>query len=221
MKKTLILLLLCLALLSGCYVHTQVEAQGGRLPADLSAAVVVVDLRDRVGLTEAQAADLEREAVQTLISRGVPSVSVAEAAGGPAPKDLRDLLRRRDYSTLLQIFVTSWGSKVEVLSTSAGPSVGTLQTGPDTSFYRPGSIEESEYRGPVTTYKEVAITASLLDLRDDHTLWSAEVSSRPVVSGRSCLYHAFNRSLQLDDLARRCFTRLAEEFPRYPAATSY
>jgi hypothetical protein len=220
MKGPLILLLLCLALLPGCYVHTQVEAQGGRLPADLSATVVVVDVRDSVGLTEDQVADLERDAVQTLTSRGVPSVSVAEATGAPAPKDPRDLLKRRDYLTLLDIVVTSWGSKVEVLSTSTGPSVGTLQTGPDTTFYRPGSIEESEYRGPTTTYKEVGMTASLLDLRDDRTLWSAEITSRPVVAGRSCLYHNFNRSLQYEDLARRCFTRLAEEFPRPPAASS-
>jgi hypothetical protein len=213
-------LLLCLALLSGCYVHTQMESQGGRLPADLSAAVVVVDVRDRVGLTEAQVADLERDAVQILTNRGVPSVSLTEATGGPAPKDPRDLLKRRDYLNLLEIVVTSWGSKVEVLSTSAGPSVGTLQTGPDTTFYKPGSIEEPEYRGPTTSYKEVGMTASLLNLRDDHTLWSAEITSRPVIVGRSCLYHKFNRSLQYEDLARRCFARLAEEFPRPPVAKS-
>jgi len=220
MKETPILMLLCLALLPGCYVHTQIEMQGGQLPADLSTAVLVVDVRDRVGLTEAQVADLERDAVEALIRQGVPSVSLPEATGGPAPANSRELLKGREYPALLEIAVTSWGSKIETLSTSAGPSVGTLQSGPDTSFYRPGSIEESEYRGPTTTYKEVAITASLLDLREDRTLWSAEVSSRPVVAGRSCLYHNFNRGLQYEDLARRCFTRLAEEFPRPRGAKS-
>jgi hypothetical protein len=220
MKGTLILLVLCLALLPGCYVHTQMEVQGGRLPADFSAAVLVFDVRDRVGLTEAQVADLEQDAVQTLTRRGVRSVSLAEATGGPPPGNPRDILKRRHYLALLEIAVTSWGSKIEILSTSAGPSVGTLQTGPDTSFYKPGSIEEAEYRGPTTTYKEVGITASLLDLQSDRTLWSVEIIARPAVIGRSCLYHNFNRGLQYEDLARHCFTRLAAEFPRPPAATS-
>jgi len=220
MKGTLILLILCLAILPGCYVHTQMEVQGGRLPADLAGAALVVEVSARVGLSEAQVADLEQDAVQALTRRGVRSVSLAEATAGPAPGNPRDLLKRREYAALLEIAVTSWGSKIEVLSTSAGPSVGTLQTGPDTSFYRPGSIEEAEYRGPTTTYKEVGITASLLDLRDDRTLWSAEISARPAVIGRSFLYHRFNSSLQYEDLARRCFTRLAEEFPRPTAATS-
>jgi len=220
MKGTLILLLLCLALLPGCYVHTQMEVQGGRLPADLSAAVLVVDVRDRVGLTEAQVADLEQDAVQTLTRRGVRSVSLAEATGGPPPGNPRDILKRRHYLALLEIAVTSWGSKIEILSTSAAPSVGTLQTGPDTSFYKPGSIEEAEYRGPTTTYKVVGITVSLLNLQDDRTLWSAEIIARPAVIGRSFLYHNFNRGLQYEDLARQCFTRLAEEFPRPTVATS-
>ena len=218
MKGTMILLLLCLALLPGCYVHTEMEVQGGRVPDDFSAAVLVVDVRDRVGLSEAQVADLEQDAVQTLTSRGVRSVSFAEAAGGPAPGNPKDLLKRRAYPALLEITVTSWGSKIQILSTSAGPSVGTLQTGPDTSFYKPGSIEEAEYRGPTTTYKEVGITASLLDLQGDHTLWSVEIIARPAVIGRSFLYHNFNRGLQYEDLARHCFTRLAAEFPRPPAA---
>ena len=218
MKGTLILLLLCLATLPGCYVLTQLEAPGGRLPADLSGGALVVEVRDRVGLTEAQVADLEQDAVQALTKRGVRSVTFAEATGGPAPGNPRDRLKRRDYTALLEIAVTSWGSKIEILSTSAGPSVGTLQTGPDTSFYRPGSIEEAEYRGPTTTYKEVGITASLLDLRDDRTLWSAEINARPAVIGRSWLYHNFNDRLQYEDLARRCLTRLAEEFP-LPTAT--
>lgn len=220
MRSTLILLLLCPAFLPGCYVLTQMDVQGGRLPADLSGAVLVVDVRDRVGLTEAQVADLEQDAVQTLTRRGVRSMTPAEAIGGPAPGNPKDLLKRRDYSALLEIAVTSWGSKTEILSTSAGPSVGTLQTGPDTSFYKPGSIEEGEYRGPTATYKEVGITASLLDLRDDRTLWSAEIVARPAVIGRSCLYQNFNRGLQFEDLARHCFTRLAEEFPRPTAARS-
>jgi hypothetical protein len=220
MKGTLLVLLLGLAILPGCYVHTQMDVQGGRLPADLSGAVLVVEVRHHLGLTEAQVADLEQDAVQALTRRGVRSVSLAEATGGPAPGNPRDRLKRRDYTALMEIAVTSWGSKIEVLSTSAGPSVGTLQTGPDTSFYRPGSIEEAEYRGPTTTYKEVAITASLLDLRDDRTLWSAEINARPAVIGRSCLYHNFNDRLQYEDLARRCFTRLAEEFPPSTAAKS-
>jgi hypothetical protein len=190
------------------------DVQGGRLPADLSAAVLVVDVRDRVGLSEAQVADLEQDAVQALTRRGVRSVSLAEAAGGPAPGNAKDLLKDGVYPAILEIDVTSWGSKIEILSTSAGPSVGTLQTGPDTSFYKPGSIEEAEYRGPTTTYKQVGITASLLNLQDDRALWSAEIIARPAVVGRSCLYHNFNRSLQYEDLARQCFTRLADEFPR-------
>jgi hypothetical protein len=220
MKGTVISLLLCLVLLPGCYVHTQMEGEGGRLPADFSADVLVVAVHDRVGLTEAQVADLEQDAVQALTRRGVRSVGLDEATGGPAPAHPKDLLKRRDYPALLEIIVTSWGSKIEVLSTSAGPSVGSLQTGPDTSFYNPGSIEESEYRGPTSTYKQVEITASLVDLRDDRPLWSAEFLARPAVIGRSCLYHNFNRSLQYEDLARHCFTRLAAELPRITAASS-
>jgi len=220
MKGTLILLLLCLALLPGCYVHTQMEAQHGRVPADFSADVLVVAVSDRVGLTEAQVADLEQDAVRTLAGRGVRSVSLAEAAGGPAPGNPTDLLKRRGYLALLEIAVTSWGSKIEILSTSAGPSVGTLQTGPDTSFYKPGSIEEAEYRGPTTTYREVGIMASLLDLLDDRRLWSAEIIARPAVIGRSFLYHNFNRGLQYEDLARHCFTRLAAELSRITPARS-
>jgi len=219
MKVTLILLVLCLAVLPGCYVHTQMDVQGGRLPADLSGAVLVVQVSNHVNLTATQVADLEQDVVQALAKRGVPSVSRAEVTGGPAPGNSRDRLKRLDYQALLEIAVTSWGSKIEILSTAAGPSVGSLQTGPDSSFYRPGSIEEVDYRGPATTYKEVGMTASLLDLRNDRTLWSAEISSRPAVVGRSFLYHHFNNGLQYEDLARRCFTRLAEEFPRPPAAT--
>ena len=218
MKGTLISLLLCLAVLPGCYVHTQMEVQRGRVPADFSADVLVVAVSDRVGLTEAQVADLEQDAVRALTGRGVRSVSLAEATGVPAPGNPTDLLKRRGYLALLEIAVTSWGSKIEILSTSAAPSVGTLQTGPDTSFYKPGSIEEAEYRGPTTTYKEVAITASLLDLQGDRTLWSGEIIARPAVIGRSFLYHNFNRGLQYEDLARQCFTRLAAEFPRPKAA---
>jgi hypothetical protein len=220
MKRTLILLLLGLALLPGCYVHTQMDVQGGRVPADFTGGTLVVDVRDRVGLTEAQVADLEQDAIQALTRRGVRSVSLAEATKGPATGNPRDRLRGFDYPALLEIAVTSWGSKIEILSTSAGPSVGTLQTGPDTSFYRPGSIEEGEYRGPTTTYKEVGITASLLDLQNDRSLWTADIIARPAVIGRSCLYHNFNRSLQFEDLARKCFTRLADEFPLPPATTS-
>jgi hypothetical protein len=220
MKGTLIFLLLCLVLLPGCYVHTQMEGEGGRVPGDFPAGALVVAVRDRVGLTEAQVADLEQDAVQALTRRGIRSVGLNEATGGPAPGDPKDLLKRRDYPALLEITVTSWGSKIEILSTAAGPSVGTLQTGPDTSFYKPGSIEEAEYRGPTTTYKEVGITASLLDLQGDRTLWSAEIVARPAVIGRSFLYHNFNRGLQYEDLARHCFTRLAAEFPRPQAARS-
>jgi hypothetical protein len=196
------------------------EGQGGRVPADFPAGVLVVAVRDRVGLTEAQVTGLEQDAVQTLTRRGIRSAGLNETTGGPAQGNPKDLLKRWDYEALLEITVTSWGSKIETLSTSAGPSVGTLQTGPDTSFYKPGSIEETEYRGPTTTYKEVGITASLLDLRSDRTLWSAEIVARPAVIGRSFLYHNFNRGLQYEDLARQCFTRLAAEFPRPTAARS-
>lgn len=214
MRGTMILLLVCLVLLPGCYVHTQVEAQGGRVPPDFSAEVLVVTVRDRAGLTESQVADLEHDAVNALTSRGIPTISLDEATGGPTPSNAKDLLKRRRYVALLEIAVTSWGSKLETLSTSATPSMGTPETEPDTSFFKPGSIEQSEYPGPTTSYKEVGMTASLLDLQDDRVLWSGEFLARPAVIGRSFLYHHFNRKLRFEDLARHCFTRLAAELPR-------
>ena len=220
MKKPITVMLLCLTLLPGCYVRTQVEMQEGRVPPHFAPKVLVVAVHDRVGLTEPQVADLEQNALQALTSRGIRSVSLSEATGSTAPANAKDLLKRGDYPALLEITVTSWGSRIENLSTIAGPSVGTLQTEPDTSFFRPGSIEQSEYPGPSTTYKEVGMTASLLDLQDDRILWSAEFNARPAVVGRSFLYHRFNRNLQYEDLAQHCLARLAAELPKIgPART--
>jgi hypothetical protein len=213
MKVRALSLLVCLLLLPGCYVLTQVEAQGGTVPPDFSSRTLVVAVRDRVGLTESQVVGVEQDAVQALTARGIESVSLNEATGA-RPGDARDLLKRRDYRALLEIVVTSWGSKLETLSTSAVPSVGTLETDPDTSFFKPGSIERSEYSGPTASYKEVRLKASLLDLQGDRVIWSAEFTARPAVVGRSFLYHRFNQNLRYEDLARDCLGKLARELPR-------
>lgn len=217
MKVRALSLLVGLLLLPGCYVLTQVEVQGGVVPPDFSTQTLVVAVRDRVWLTESQAAELEQNAVQTLTARGIPSISLNEVTGAQ-PGEARALLKRRDYRALLEIVVTSWGSKPETLSTSAGPSVGTLETDPDTSFFKPGSIEQSEYSGPTTSYKEVGLKASLLDLQGDRVLWSGECTARPAVVGRSFLYHRFNRNLRYEELAQDCLGRLARELPRIQTA---
>jgi hypothetical protein len=217
MKMSALSFLVCLLLLPGCYVHTQVEVQGGAVPPDFSGQTLVVTVRDRAGLTESQAAELEQDAVHALSTRGIHSIPLDEATGGQ-PGDARDLLKRRDYRALFEIVVTSWGSKLETLSTSAGPSIGTLDTDRGTSFYKPGSIEQSEYPGPTTSYKEVGLKASLLDLQGDRVLWSGECTASPAVVGRSFLYHRFNRNLRYEELAQDCLRRLAEELPRIQPA---
>jgi hypothetical protein len=210
-------LVACLLLLPGCYVRTQVEVQERTVPPDFSSQALVVTVHDRVGLTESQVGELEQAAVRALTARGIQAVPLDEATGGH-PGNARDLLKQRDYRALLEIVVTSWGSKLQTLSTAAGPSVGTLETDTDTSFYKPGSIEQSEYSGPTASYKEVGLKASLLDLQSDRVVWSGECSAQPGLIGRSPLYRYFNRSLKYENMAQDCLGRLAKELPRLQPA---
>jgi hypothetical protein len=203
----------CLLFLPGCYVHTQVEVQGGALPPDLSGQTLVVTVRDAQGLTESQVGELEQTAVQALSTRRIRGISLNEASGGQ-PGDAKDILKQRGYRTLFAIAVTSWGSKLQTLFTSASPSIGTPDTDTDTSFYKPGSIDQSEYSGPTTSYKEVGLKVSLVDLQGDHLVWSGECTSSPGIVGRSFLYKHFNGSLRYEELARDCLEKLAKELPR-------
>jgi hypothetical protein len=212
--------ILSLLLLSGCYVRTNLRVQTDRVPQGFSSPALVIAVSDSVGLSEDQLSKLREDALQAFTDRGLPCTSLEEAVGTSSMENPGELLKGRGYRALLEIRITSWGSKTETLADVTTPSVESVQTSRDSSFFPPGSFEESQHPGPTTSYKEVEMSASLLDVREGRVLWSARVTSRPVLAGRSFLYHQFNKSLRYEDLAQRCLLELSEDFPRIrPAAT--
>jgi hypothetical protein len=213
-KMRAVLAVLCLMVVSGCYVRTNLRVRSDRVPENYLSPVLVIAVSDKVGLAENQLTELQQEALQAFRDRGVECTTLQEAIGTSAAKNPGELLKSKGYRALLEIVITSWGSKTEILPDLAGPSVDSMDTSRDSSMFQPGSIEESQYPGPSTSYKEVDMTGSLLDVELDRVLWSAEISSRPLLAGRSFLYHRFNRSLHYEDLARRCLAKLVDRFPR-------
>ncbi|MEJ2363197.1 MAG: hypothetical protein P8075_13400 [Deltaproteobacteria bacterium] len=205
---------ICLLFLSGCYVSTNVKVQNRQLPADFSAPVLVVTVQDKTGLESDQLNQLEQNALQALNDKGINSVSLQEAVGDADPDKAIRLLLDRDYSALLKIVIDFWGSKTAVLPDPVLTSVDRSDTGPGSgSSFRPPSSLDYEESMPSTrsSYKEVDITAYLTDLQSSQLAWSARVSARPAVVGRSWLYHSFNSSLKYDKLADRCLKKIAGE----------
>ena len=209
--------LVCLLLLSGCYVSTSVKVKNGQLPADFSAPVLVVTVQEKTGLDRNHLALLEENALQALTDKGINSVTLLDAVGKDDPDIATKLLLLKDYGALLKIVIDSWGSKTEVLQDPILTSVGSSDTGPEpgSTFRQPSSIDYDEsVRGPESSYKEVGMVGYLTDLQSSRLVWSARVNARPAVVGRSCLYHRFNRSLEYDDLANRCLRKIAGELGR-------
>jgi hypothetical protein len=206
--------IICLLLLSGCYVSTNINVQNRRLPADFSAPVLVVTVQDKTGLDRNHLSVLEENAVQALNQKGINSVSLGEAVGEDDPDKATKLLLIKDYQALLKIVIDFWGSKTEVLQDPVFPSVDRSESGPrpGPTFDPSSSIDYQEsVPGPTSSYKEVDMVGYLTDLQSSRPLWSAQVNARPAVVGRSCLYHSFNRGLEYDGLANRCLKKIAEE----------
>ena len=209
--------LVCLLLLGGCYVSTSVKVQNNQLPADFSAPVLVVTVQGKTGLDSNHLALLEENALQALTDKGINSVTLYQAVGEDAPDKGTELLLASDYRALLKIVIDFWGSKTEVMQDPILTSVGSSDSGPraGSTFRPPTSIDYNEsVPGPSSDYKEVAMVGYLTDLQSSQLVWSARVNAKPVVVGRSCLYHSFNRSLEYDDLANRCLKKIAGELGR-------
>ena len=213
----LLVTLIWLLLLNGCYVSTSIKSQTRQLPADFSAPVLVVTVQDKTGLDSNYLALLEEGALQALIDKGINPVTLPQAVGEDDPYKATKLLLAEDYRALLKIVIEFWGSKTEVLQESVPTSVGSSDTGPESgsTFRSPSSIYQDEsVPGPESSYKEVVMAGYLTDLQSSRLVWSARVNSRPAVVGRSCLYHSFNRSLEYDNLANRCLKKIAGELGR-------
>ncbi len=212
MKKKLAVppVLLLFLLQSGCYISTNIKTRSHYLPADFSAPVLVVTLQDKIGLGHEQLATLEQDALEALTAKGIKSITLSEAIGDTAAGNEIEQLRSNDYRALLKIVIDFWGSRTEVLRDPVPPTVESIDTDRGSSFHRPTDIDYGETRpGPTSSYKEVMMVGSLMDLKTNRPVWSGRLNARPGVVGRSFLYHRFNRSLEHDALARRCFRKLA------------
>ena len=206
--------IVCLLLLSGCYVSTNVKVQKGQLPADFSAPVLVVTVQDKTGLDSDQLSLLEENVLQALNEKGINSVSLQEAVGEDDPDKAIKLLLDKNYRALLKIVIDFWGSKTKVLQDPIFPSVDRSETGPKpgATFDPSSSIDyQGSVPGPTSSYKEVDMVGYLTDLQSSQPVWSVRVSAGPAVVGRSWLYHSFNSSLKYDQLADRCLNKIAAE----------
>ena len=168
--------IICLLLLSGCYVSTSVKVQNRQLPADFSAPVLVVTVQEKTGLDSNQLALLEENALQALTEKGINSVTLYEAVGEDDPDNATKLLLVKNYGALLKIVIDFWGSKTEVLQDPVFPSVDRSDSGPKpgSTFHPPSSIDYQEsVPGPRSSYKEVDMVGYLTDLQSSQLVWSA------------------------------------------------
>ncbi len=214
MKTRLVATLWCMFLSAGCYVSTSFEADRNQLPANFSAPVLVVTVQDTVGLQKGLLAELEQDALAALSERDIRSVTLYEAVGDTDSSAAVEMLRRMDYRALLIIDIHQWGSKTETLQDPVPTSVDNTDTGPasGSSFRPPMDIHSGEtVSGVESSYKEVAMVGSLTDLLTRRLIWSGRVDAKPIVVGRSFVYQKFNRDIKYEDLARRCFKKLAKE----------
>jgi hypothetical protein len=214
-RKLVFAALLLLFLQSGCYVSTNLKVKNRQLPADFSAPVLVITLQEKTNLGSEYLTPLEQGFLQVLNEKGVNSVTLSQALDKSDQDRATTLLLQNDYRAFLRVVIDSWGSRSEVLPDRIPPSVESIQTDRDSTFYPPGAIDGGgQQPGPTSSYKEVAMSAYLTDLRTNRIVWSGRVNARPAVVGRSCLYHRFNRSLEYDELAGRCFRKIAQELSR-------
>ena len=158
---------------------------------------------------------LEQNILQALTAEGINTVTLNQALAGAEQDGATELLLKNDYRAFLKVVLDSWGSRSKVLPDPVPPSIDSIQKDRDSSFYPPGAIDGGrEQPGPTSSYKEVAMSAYLTDLRTNRIVWSGRVRAKPAVVGRSCIYHRFNRNLEYDDLAGRCFRKIARELGR-------
>jgi hypothetical protein len=214
-RKLVFAAILFLFLHSGCYVSTNLKVKNRQLPADFSAPVLVVTLREKTNLGQEYLTLLEQDVLQAPTEEGINTVTLNQAVDKSEQDRAAKLLLQNDYRALLKVVIDSWGSRSEVLPDAIPPSVESMQTDRGSTFYPPGAIDGGEERpGPTSSYKEVAMSAYLTDLQTNRIVWSGRVNARPAVVGRSCLYHHFNRNLEYDKLAGRCFRKIAGELSR-------
>ena len=214
-RKLVFAALLFLFLQSGCYVRTNLKVKNRQLPADFSAPVLVITLQEKTNLGQKYLTVLEQNILQALTAQGISTVTLSQALNGSEQDNATKLLLQNDYRALLKVVLDIWGSQSKVIPDPVPPSVDSIQKDRDSSFYPPGAIDGGrEQPGPTSSYKEVAMSAYLTDLQTNRIVWSGRVNARPAVVGRSCLYHRFNRNLEYDELAERCFRKIARELGR-------
>jgi hypothetical protein len=200
---------------SGCYVSTNLKVKNRHLPADFSAPVLVITLQEKTKLGQDYLTKLEQDFLKALAEKDINSVTLNQAVDRSKQDSTTKLLLQNDYSALLKVVIDSWGSRSEVLPDSVPPSVDSIHTDRGSTLYPPGAIDSGgTVPGPESSYKEVTMSAYLRDLRTNRIVWSGRASAKPAVVGRSCLYHRFNRNLEYDDLAGRCFRKIAKELGR-------
>ena len=214
-RKLVFAAFLFMFLQSGCYVRTNLKVKNRHLPADFSAPVLVITLQEKTNLGPEYLTLLEQDILQAITEKGINTVTLNQAVDGSEQEGATELLLQNDYRALLKVVIDSWGSRSEVLPDAIPPSVDSIQKDRGSTFYPPGAIDGGQQQpGPTSSYKEVAMSAYLTDLRTNRIVWSGQVNARPAVVGRSCLYHRFNRNLEYDELAGRCFRKIAKELGR-------
>ena len=214
MKSWVVVTTLCIFFLAGCYVKTSFETDTSHVPASFSAPVLVITVQDSLGLRRALLTELELDVSDALSARGIKSITLYEAVGETYSEDVVERLRSKDYRALLKIEINQWGSKRELLQDPVPTSVVDSDSGPDSgsSFRSPTAIDYGEsVPGPESSYKQVAMVGSLTDLLTSRLIWSGTFEAKPAVVGRSFIYHKFNREIRYEELAQRCFKRLAKE----------
>jgi hypothetical protein len=215
MKNSLTLVALFLLLQTGCFARTQLETESRHVPADFKTQVLVVTVEDKVGLDKGILIELEQNALEALSKRDLKSVTLYEATGKTDPSTASELLRQKDYRALLIIVVENWGSKSETLQDPVPTTVGGPVDDQSSDFRPPTAFDYGETRpGSSSSYKEVAMVGSLVDLPNNQVIWSGRVNAKPAVVGRSFIYHDYNRKLNYEDLANDCLRKLAKELSR-------
>jgi hypothetical protein len=217
-KKRLAAAIVCLLIHASCYVSTEVQVDSRQIPSGFYAPILVVTVQDKVGLDQAHLAELERNAIAIFTSRGISCVSLSDAIGPARSVNPYESLRKKDYRALLEVIIDFWGSKTKILLEPASPSVKSMDTDEGSMIYQPGSIERSEQPSTASSYKQVAMAGSLMDLQTKRVVWTGRAKAGPGLVGRSFIYHRFNRKLDYEELAKHCLRklagRLAEVWPK-------
>ena len=177
-RKLVFAAILCLFLQSGCYVSTNLKVKNRQLPADFSAPVLVITLQEKTNLGQEYLTVLEQDFLQALTEQGINTVTLNQAVDGSEQDGATELLLQNDYGALLKVVIDSWGSESKTLQDPVPTSVDSSDTGPasGSTFRPPASIDSGEtVPGPESSYKEVAMSAYLTDLRTNRIVWSGRV----------------------------------------------